>query len=336
MNNPVVEINGNEITVGYFTFSDPDIAEYLEKAGAENRGVLIRDAVFMGLKVFLNERVSLATDAILEKVENRINEILTDPGLQTEGSPFGEVLKELESLKTTLTQQNAKREFGSKAKGDAYEDFIEALLMEEFGHTANIVKTGAQRAAAGRPGKKGDIALHLSTGTPYEQRIAVEAKVKASLNIEEVKRDTAATIQQRNVPVVLWAVNKEVGQRLVQEGAIDWNIDAGYVLVMADQSDPEKARPMLGAAARIAQLIYQWKIRVDQTIDSQSALEFFARIKTRLQRIKEISGELTTIGNSQQKAAEYSASLYQDLSNDVKEFQEKLEQIQTPDVESQK
>ncbi len=58
-------------------------------------------------------------------------------------------------------------------------------------------------------------------------------------------------------------------------------------------------------------------------------------LNTRLQRIKEISGELTTIGNSQQKAAEYSASLYQDLSNDVKTFQEKLEQFQAPDVVSQ-
>jgi two-component sensor histidine kinase len=104
---------------------------------------------------------------------------------------------------------------------------------------------------------------------------------------------------------------------------------------MADQSDPEKARPLLGAAARIAQLIYQWKIRVDQTIDTQSALEFFARIKTRLQRIKEISGELTTIGNSQQKAAEYSASLYQDLSNDVKDFQDKLGQLGGSSVEDQ-
>ena len=82
-------------------------------------------------------------------------------------------------------------------------------------------------------------------------------------------------------------------------------------------------------------LIYQWKIRVDQTLDTQSALEFFARIKTRLQRIKEISGELTTIGNSQQKAAEYSEALYQDLSKDVKDFHEKLEQYQAPDVESQ-
>ena len=335
MAEPIIEIDGDEITVGSFTFSDPDIAEYLEKEGAENRGVLVRDAVFMGLKVFLNERVSLATDTILEKVENRINEILTDPGLQEQGSPFGEILNEIEELKEALTQQAAKRVFGSKAKGDAYEDFIEALLIEEFGHTANVVKTGAQRAAAGRPGKKGDISLHLNAGTSYEQKIAIEAKDDKKLSIEDVKRDTSATIQQRNVPVVRWAVNKELGQKLVQEGAIDWNIDAGYVLVMADQSDPEKARPLLGAAARIAQLIYQWKIRVDQTLDTQSALEFFARIKTRLQRIKEISGELTTIGNSQQKAAEYSTSLYQDLSNDVKGFQEKLEQFQAPDVESQ-
>jgi len=335
MAEPIIEIDGDEITVGSFTFSDPDIAEYLQKEHAGSRGVLVRDAVFMGLKVFLNERVSLATDTILEKVENRINEILTDPGLQTEGSPFGEVLKELQSLKTALTQQNAKREYGSKAKGDAYEDFIEALLIEEFGHTANVVKTGAQRANAGRPGKKGDISLHLNAGTSHEQRIAIEAKDTKALGIEDVKRDTAATIQQRNVPVVLWAVNKDLGHRLVQEGAIDWNIDAGYVLVMADQSDPEKARPLLGAAARIAQLIYQWKIRVDQTIDTQSALEFFARIKTRLQRIKEISGELTTIGNSQQKAAEYSASLYQDLSNDVKDFQDKLGQLSGSSVEDQ-
>jgi hypothetical protein len=335
MAEPIIEIDGDEITVGSFTFADPDIAEYLEKEGAENRGVLVRDAVFMGLKVFLNERVSLATDTILEKVENRINEILTDPGLQEAGSPFGEILSELTKLKTALTQQSGKREFGSKAKGDAYEDFIEALLKEEFGHAANIVQTGAQPAASGRRGKKGDISLHLNAGTPHEQRIAIEAKDDKALNIEEVKRATKVTIQQRNVPVVLWAVNREIGQRLVQDGAIDWNIDAGYVLVMADQSDPEKARPLLGAAARIAQLIYQWKIRVDQALDTQSALEFFARIKTRLQRIKEISGELTTIGNSQQKAAEYSASLYQDLSNDVKDFQAKLGQLSGSSVEDQ-
>jgi|694.fasta_scaffold68717_2 hypothetical protein len=334
MAEPIIEIDGDEITVGSFTFSDPDIAEYLEKEGAENRGVIVRDAVFMGLKVFLNERVSLATDTILAKVENRINEILTDPGLQEEGSPFGEILSEITDLKNKLVQQSARQEFGSKAKGDAYEDFIEALLIEEFGHTANVVKTGAQRAAAGRPGKKGDISLHLNAGTPYEQRIAIEAKDDKKLSIEDVKRDTSTTIQQRNVPVVLWAVSKELGQKLLQDGAIDWNIDAGYVLVTADRSDPEKARPLLGAAARLAQLTYQWKLRVDRTIDTQSALEFFARIKTRLQRIKEISGELTTIGNSQQKAAQYSESLYQDLSNDVNEFQEKLEQFPAQDVEN--
>ena len=288
MAEPIIEIDGDEITVGSFTFSDPDIAEFLEKEGAENRGVLVRDAVFMGLKVFLNERVSLATDTILEKVENRINEILTDPGLQEAGSPFGEILSELTKLKTALTQQSGKREFGSKAKGDAYEDFIEALLKEEFGHAANIVQTGAQPAASGRRGKKGDISLLLNAGTPHEQRIAIEAKDDKALNIEEVKRATRVTIQQRKVPVVLWAVNKEIGQKLVQDGAIDWNIDAGYVLVTADQSDPERARPLLGAAARLAQLIYQWKLRVDRTIDNQSALEYFARIKTRLQQIKEI------------------------------------------------
>ena len=335
MAEPIIEIDGDEITVGSFTFSDPDIAEFLEKEGAENRGVLVRDAVFMGLKVFLNERVSLATDTILEKVENRINEILTDPGLQEAGSPFGEILSELTKLKTALTQQSGKREFGSKAKGDAYEDFIEALLKEEFGHAANIVQTGAQPAASGRRGKKGDISLLLNAGTPHEQRIAIEAKDDKALNIEEVKRATRVTIQQRKVPVVLWAVNKEIGQKLVQDGAIDWNIDAGYVLVTADQSDPERARPLLGAAARLAQLIYQWKLRVDRTIDNQSALEFFARIKTRLQQIKEISSELTTIGNSQRRAADFSASLYQDLSDDVKDFQEKMEQFPDPVVKSQ-
>lgn len=335
MTKPTIDIEDDEITVGKFTFSDPDISAYLEKESAESRGVLVYDAVFMGLKVFLNERVSLATDTILEKVQNRIDDILTNPDLQSEDTPLGKIFKELSDLRTTITTTKAQKTFGSKAKGDAYEDFIEELLIEEFGHSANVVKTGAQRAAAGRPGKKGDIALHLNAGTPFEQRIAIEAKDTKVLSIEDVKRDTSATIQQRNVPVVLWAVNKELGQKLIQDGSIAWSIDAGYVLVSVDQSDPEKGRPLLGAAARLAQVIYQWKLRVDRTLDIQSALEFFARINTRLQRIKEISAELTTIGNSQQKAAEFSTALYQDLNNDVKEFQEKLEQFQELKIESQ-
>ena len=326
MAEPVVQIDGDEIAIGSFTLVDGDIAEHLQKESPDHQASIVRDAVLIGMKVILNERVSLATDTILAKVETRINEILANPVLQDAGTPFRNVLDAIAALKNEIDKQKNKQTYASKAKGDAYEDYIMELLETEYGHAANIVKTATKRAIAGRPGQKGDIALTLNPGTTHELKIVVEAKHREpdGLSIERVKHETAATIQQRKAPVVVWALSTELGHKLMQEGAIDWSIDFGYVMVIADQDAPERARPLLGAAIRVAQLVHQWQIRVDRQIDGQFTLDFFARIKTRLQKIKEISGELTTIGEAQERAARVSTALYKELNEDVKDFSDKL------------
>ena len=328
MAEPVVHVDGNAVTVGRFTFVDPDIAEYLAAESKDNRTKVVRDAIIIGMKVMLDQRVSLSTEAVLERVEQRINEILTDPKLQAEGSPFATLLDEFEKLKEQITDKKRKQKYSSQHIGDTYEDYVESLLKSEFGYSAQILRTGAKRASKNQPGKPGDFRMRLNTGAQNEIHFAIEAKdvQKKSLGIEDVKADTERTIMERKVPVVIWALSNEPASRLIQQGAIDWSIDFGYVLVNVDPEQPEKARPLLGAAVQVAQLVYQWQSKVDQQFDVQSAHDFFGKIRTRLLKISKITEQLNIIGSAHEQASNLSEALYRALSADLQEFAEKLEQ----------
>ncbi len=336
MAEPVIRIDADEVTVGRFTFVDPDIAEYLEAESRDNRSKVVRDAIIIGMKVMLDQRVSLSTESVLDRVEKRINEILTDPKLQAEESPFARLLDEFESLKDEIKEKRGKQKYSSQHIGDTYEDYVENLLKSEFGYSAQILRTGAKRASKGKPGKPGDFRMRLNTGARNEVHFAIEAKdvQKKSLGIEDVKADTERTIMERKVPVVIWALSNEPASRLIQQGAIDWSIDFGYVLVNVDPEQPEKARPLLGAAVQVAQLVYQWQSKVDQQFDVQSAHDFFGRIRTRLLKISKITEQLNIIGSAHKDAVNLSEALYQSLSADLHEFAEKLERKVTIESEA--
>jgi hypothetical protein len=324
---PVIRIDGDEVTVGKFTFVDPDIAEYLEAESKDNRTKVVRDAIIIGMKVMLDQRVSLSTESVLDRVEQRINEILTDPKLQAEKSPFAKLLNEFETLKDEIKDKKGNQKYSSQGIGDTYEDYVENLLKTEFGYAAQILRTGAKRASKNQPAKPGDFRMRLNTDAQNEIHFAIEAKdvQKNGLSIEKVKADTERTIMERRVPVVIWALSNEPASRLIQQGAIDWNIDCGYVLVNVDSERPEQARPLLGAAVRVAQLVYQWQSKVDQQFDLQSAHDFFGRIRTRLLKISKITEQLNIIGSAHEEAVNLSKALYQALSADLEEFAEKLE-----------
>jgi hypothetical protein len=324
---PVIRIDGDEVTVGKFTFVDSDIAEFLEAESKDNRTKIVRDAVIVGMKVMLDQRVSLSTESVLDRVETRINEILTDPKLQAEGSPFARLLEEFELLKKEVKEKRGKQKYSSHDKGDTYEEYVESLLQSEFGFSAQIIRTGTKRASKNQAPRPGDFRIRLNTDSQNEVHFAIEAKdvQKRSLGIEDVKRDTERTIMERKVPVVIWALSKEPASRLIQFGAIDWSIDLGYVLVEVDREQPEQARPLLGAAVRVAQMVYQWQSKVDQQFDVQSAHDFFGKIRTRLLKISKIREQLNIIGSAHKEAEDLSKAVFEALRDDVKDFAEKLE-----------
>ena len=335
MTEPVIRIDGDEVTVGKFTFIDSDIAEYLEAESKDNRAKVARDAIIIGMKVMLDQRVSLSTESVLDRVETRISEILSDPKLQAEGSPFAVLLNEFEDLREQIKDKKGKQKYGSQGIGDNYEEYVESLLKSEFGFSAQILRTGAKRASKHQPGKPGDFRIRLNTDLQNEVHFAIEAKnVQSGLSIEKVKTDTERTILERKVPVVIWALGKEPASRLIQSGAIDWSIDFGYVLVEVHPEQPEQARPLLGAAVRVAQLVYQWQSKVDRQFDIQSAHDFFGRIRTRLLKISKITEQLNIIGSAHEEAVKLSKALYQALSADLEEFAEKLEPNSTIDPEA--
>jgi len=322
MTDPVVNIQGDEIKIGPFMVIDADVAEHLESESPEGQSRAIRDAVFIGMKVILNERVSLATDTILDRVERRINDLLGNPDLQVEGTPFGAIISEITQLREDIRDQKYKKKYSSSEKGSDYEDFVAGLLKEEFGTSVNVVQTGAQRAAKGLPGKKGDLTIQLNPETSFELKIAIEAKNRdaKSFNIEVLKRETVMTLEQRDVPVVLWALPRPLGEKFMQDGAIQWSVDLGYVMVIADEENPGVAQPMLGAAVRVAQLVYHWRTKMQGEFNLKSAEEFVSRMKTRLNSIKQITTKLDAIGTSQNEAYLLSQTLYQELNGDLQEF----------------
>ncbi len=332
---PVIRVDGDEVTVGKFTFVDSDIAEYLEAESKDNRTKVVRDAIIIGMKVMLDQRVSLSTESVLDRVEKRINEILTDPKLQAEESPFAMLLNEFEKLREQIQDKKGKQKHSSQGIGDKYEEYVESLLKSEFGFSAQILRTGAKRASKHQPGKPGDFRIRLNTDAQNEIHFAIEAKnVQSGLSIEKVKAETERTIMERKVPVVIWALGKESSSRLIQSGAIDWSIDFGYVLVEVDLEQPEQARPLLGAAVRVAQLVYQWQSTVDRQFDVQSAHDFFGKIRTRLLKISKIREQLNIIGTAHHEADTLSETLYDALKADIKEFSEKLEPSITSESEA--
>lgn len=335
MAEPTVRIDGDEVTVGKFTFVDSDIAEYLEAESKDNRTKVVRDAIIIGMKVMLDQRISLSTETVLDRVEQRINEILTDPKLQAEESPFARLLDEFESLKEAIKDKRGKQKYSSQHIGDTYEKYVESLLNAEFGYSAQILRTGAKRASKNQPGKPGDFRIRLNTDAQNEVHFAIEAKdvQKRSLGIEDVKTDTERTITERKVPVVIWALSKEPASRLIQHGSIDWSVDYGYVLVEVDPERPDQARPLLGAAVRVAQLVYRWKSKADQEFDVQSAHDFFGKIRTRLLKISKIREQLSIIGSAHKEAEDLSKAVFEALRDDVKEYAAKLEPIESNGAE---
>lgn len=322
MTNPVISIRGDEITVGSFVVISADIADHLGSESPEGQSRAIRDAVVIGMKVILNERVSLATDTILDRVERQINDLLGNPDLQEEGTPFGAIISEITQLREEIREQKFKKKYLASEKGSEYEDFVAGLLKAEFGNSVNVVQTGAQRATKVLPGKKGDLTIQLNPETPFELKIAVEAKNRdaKSFNIEVLKRETSTTLEQRDVPVVLWVLPRPLGEKLMQDGAIQWSVDLGYVMVIADEEKPVMAQPMLGAAVRVAQLVYHWRTKMQGEFNLKSAEEFVSRMKTRLNSIKQITTKLDAIGTSQNEAYLLSQALYQELNRDLQEF----------------
>lgn len=319
---PVISIDGDEVTVGRFTFVDSDIAEYLEAESKDKRTKVVRDAIIIGMKVMLDQQVSRSVDAALDKVEQRVNEILTNPELQKEGSPFAALRDALDNLTEEIRDKKNKKKHGSYDKGDAYEEYIEGLLTDEFGFSAKIYRTGSMPSGRGKRAKPGDINLSLNVGTTYETHFAIEAKdrVKDGLSKPKLIQETERIIAERKVPVVVWAISNELASKFIQTGAIDWNIRHGYVIVNADPDKPEQARPLLGAAVNVAQLVYQWQSNVDRQFDKQSALEFLQSVKLRLKKIDEIKSSLKTIGEAQSHAVTASEALYGALKDDIKAF----------------
>jgi hypothetical protein len=120
--------------------------------------------------------------------------------------------------------------------------------------------------------------------------------------------------------VVLWVLPRPLGEKLMQDGAIQWSVDLGYVMVIADEEKPDMAQPMLGAAVRVAQLVYHWRTKMQGEFNLKSAEEFVSRMKTRLNSIKQITTKLDAIGTSQNEAYLLSQALYQELNRDLQEF----------------
>lgn len=326
MTDPVVDIQGDKIEIGPFVVIDRDIAEHLGSESPEGQSRAIRDAVVIGMKVILNERVSLATDTILDRVERQINDLLGNPDLQEEGTPFGAIISEITQLREEIREQKFKKRYSSSEKGSEYEDFVAGLLKAEFGNSVNVVQTGAQRATKVLPGKKGDLTIQLNPETPFELKIAVEAKNRdvKNFNIEMLKRETSTTLEQRDVPVVLWVLPRPLGEKFMQDGAIQWSVDLGYVMVIADEEKPDMAQPMLGAAVRVAQLVYHWRTKMQGEFNLKFAEEFVSRMKTRLNSINQITTKLNAIGTSQIEAYSLSQTLYTELNRDLQEFAKTL------------
>ena len=323
---PVVRVDGDKVTVGRFTFVDPDIAEYLEAESKDNRTKVVRDAIIIGMKVMLDQRVSLSTEAVLDKVEQRVNEILTNPDFQKTGSPFANLRSALDELTKEIRENKSKKKLASYDKGDTYEEYIESLLKEEFGYSAKIYRTGSTPTRKGNKAKPGDIHLSLNSGVAYETNFAIEAKDRArdGLSIRQLRTETERIISERKVSVVVWAISNDLASKLIQSGTIDWNIDYGYVIVNADPDQPEKARPLLGAAVRVAQLVNQWQLKVDRQFDLQAAHEFLGKLRLRLQKIKDITASLNVIGSAQKEANAASEALYQALNSDIETFTAEL------------
>jgi hypothetical protein len=319
---PVIKIAGEEVTVGRFSFVDEDIAAYLENQSKDHRTKTVRDAIIIGMKVMLDQQVSLSTDAVLQKVEERINHILTNPAFQDEGSPFAHLIAEFKELKVEIQDKKSKKKHASYNKGDTYEDYIENLLKEELGFSANIFRTGSAPTDKGKRSKPGDISLVLNSNTQYATHIAIEAKdrAKTGLTIKGLRNETERIISERKVPVVVWAISNELAQKLLQSGAIDWNIEYGYVIVNIDPEKPEQARPLLGAAIRVAQLVHEWQLKVGRPIDLQSAHELVVRLNMRLLKINEITSSLKTIESAQKDASDASTSLKNLLKKDIDDF----------------
>lgn len=326
MAEPVVRIDGEQINVGRFSLVDADIAAFLKNQSKDHRTKTVRDAIIIGMKVMLDQQVSLSTEAVLDKVEQRINEILTNPDFQEAGSPFADLRSALDELTEEIREKKSKKKQASYDKGETYEEYIESLLKEEFGFFAKIYRTGSTPTGKGSKAKPGDIHLSLNSGTAYETHLSIEAKdrVRDGLNIRQLRTETERIISERKVSVVVWAISNDLASKLIQSGAIDWNIDYGYVIVNADPDQPEKARPLLGAAVRVAQLVNQWQLKVDRQFDLQAAHEFLGKIRLRLQKIKEITASLNVIGSAQKEANAASEALYQALNSDIETFTAEL------------